>query len=62
MPAVAIIFGIEPRLAIPMLAQAVQSMAMPRVGEVDPVPADAAAGDADRLDRVECRAGPLDSR
>ena len=31
MPAIAIIFGIEPRLAIPMLAQAVQSMAMPRV-------------------------------
>ena len=31
MPAIAIIFGIEPRLAIPMPAHAVQSMAMPRV-------------------------------
>ncbi len=30
-PAIAIIFGIEPRLAIPMPAHAVQSMAMPRV-------------------------------
>ena len=29
-PAVSIIFGIEPRLAIPMLAQAVQSIATPR--------------------------------
>ena len=31
MPAASIIFGIEPRLAMPMSAQAVQSMAMPRV-------------------------------
>ena len=30
MPANSIIFGIDPRLAIPMLAHAVQSMAMPR--------------------------------
>ena len=30
MPAISIIFGIEPRLAIPMPAHAVQSMAMPR--------------------------------
>ena len=31
MPAISIIFGIEPRLAMPMPAQAVQSMATPRV-------------------------------
>ena len=31
MPATSIIFGIEPRLAIPIPAQAVQSIAMPRV-------------------------------
>ena len=31
MPANAIIFGIEPRLAIPMPSHAVQSMAIPRV-------------------------------
>ena len=31
MPAASIIFGIEPRLAMPISAQAVQSIAMPRV-------------------------------
>ena len=31
MPAISIIFGIEPRLAMPMPAHAVQSIAMPRV-------------------------------
>ena len=31
MPAASIIFGIEPRVAMPMSPQAVQSMAMPRV-------------------------------
>ncbi len=31
MPAISIIFGMEPRLAMPMLAHAVQSMATPRV-------------------------------
>ena len=30
-PAISIIFGIEPRLAMPMPAQAVQSIATPRV-------------------------------
>jgi len=30
-PATSIIFGMEPRLAIPMPAHAVQSMTMPRV-------------------------------
>ena len=33
MPAISIIFGMEPRLAMPMLAHAVQSIATPR----DPV-------------------------
>ena len=31
MPAISIIFGIEPRLAMPMSAHAVQSIATPRV-------------------------------
>ena len=31
MPASSIIFGIEPRVAMPMSPQAVQSIAMPRV-------------------------------
>jgi hypothetical protein len=31
MPAISIIFGMEPRVAMPMPPQAVQSMAMPRV-------------------------------
>ena len=31
MPASSIIFGIEPRVAMPMPAHAVQSIAMPRV-------------------------------
>ena len=31
MPAASIIFGIEPRLAMPISAHAVQSIAMPRV-------------------------------
>ena len=30
MPAISITFGIEPRLAIPISAQAVQSIAIPR--------------------------------
>ena len=31
-PAISIIFGIEPRLAIPISAHAVQSIAIPRAG------------------------------